>query len=188
MKKLLPYISLLGIAFFVFVLFPFGRDLFADLLAEAGEKKTHLTEEYDRIKDVVAGVNETLEETENKINKTLETVNETKAAIEETTEKMTEFYDTSKAKMEALSDLANPENWRQSDPAEDISIAAGRTNYNFANPGADGLSMEHLEMDLKPWIEWGSSEGDKTSKEDRIKVLSTTDYGKKVLEKLGYKW
>lgn len=186
MKRLLPYISLLGITFFILMLFPFGRNFFLTLLGAADAKRDNVVEEYERIKGTVDGVTEKISATEKKLNDTLETVNETKESIEKTAETMENFYESNEEKMHELAKKANIEAWRQSDPLKDISIAAGRLNYNFADPGPDGLAEEHLEIDLKPWIEWGNAVEDKTTKDDRIKALSATEYGRKVLDKLGY--
>ena len=54
----------------------------------------------------------------------------------------------------------------------------------FADPNENYDA--HLQMDVKPWIEWGVSAQDKTTKEERIQKLAETEEGKKALEMLGY--
>ena len=180
MKKLLPYISALGIILFIYFLLPPGREVLSNIGEDVTEKKETVVSDYNDLKDNVVNFTDKVEDTQKKLEDTVEKVNETKKSVEALNEKMQYFLQIT----ESMKEVTEP--WQQSDPKLDPSLEAGRSNYNYANPGEDGLSKAHLELDIKPWIEWGSSEKDDSTKEERIKMLSETQQGQKMLDKLGY--
>ena len=59
-----------------------------------------------------------------------------------------------------------------------------QNQYNFIPPEEDFLG--HCYLDIQPWIEWGSSAQDTTTKEERIQYLIGTEWGVKALSYLGY--
>lgn len=180
MQKILPYISALGIILFFYFLLPTGQDQLKDLGEDLTDKKDSVVDQYETAKETVNGFTDQVTDTQQKLEQAVDTVNQTKQQVDELNQKMKQFMKAQEAEQ------GGDEPWRQSDPKLDPSIEAGRVNYNYANPGEEGLSKAHLELDIKPWIEWGSSEEDETTKEKRIEILSQTEYGRAMLEKLGY--
>ncbi len=180
MNKFLPYLSALGIILFIYFLLPPGQHFLSNIGNNLDNKKDSVVAGYNEVKDNVEGFTETVTDTQEKLEDTVQKVNETKTSIDELDQKMKQF-------VKATEDLKNAQQpWQTSDPKLDPSIDAGRVNYNYADPGEDGLSKAHLELDIKPWLEWGNSEEDSSTKEERIEALSKTELGKKMLEKLRY--
>ena len=182
MNKVLPYISALGIILFIYFLLPPGREFLADLGGRLTDQKEHVTAQYDEVKDSVTGFTDSVTDAQNKIQETVDTVNQTKSSLEALNGKVEYFLKITQSAKEVTED------WQISTSALDPTIDLGRMNYNFADPGEDGLSKAHLELDIKPWIEWGGSENDLTTKEERIKALSKSEQGRGMLEKLGYEF
>ena len=180
MNRVLPYISALGIVLFFYFLLPPGQEFLLDLGNRLTDQKEHITAQYDEVKDSVTGFTDSVTDAQNKIQETVDTVNQTKASLEELNGKVEYFLKLTQSAKKVT------EEWQISTSALDPTIDLGRTNYNFADPGEDGLSKAHLEVDIKPWIEWGASESDLMTKEERIKALAKTEQGKRMLEKLGY--
>ncbi|MCP5468870.1 MAG: hypothetical protein H7A32_06340 [Deltaproteobacteria bacterium] len=182
MNKVLPYFSALGIILFIYFLLPPGREFLADLGGRLTDGKENITSQYDDVKNSVTDFTDSITDTQKKFQETVDAVNETKASIEALDEKMEYFLKITQSVKEVTED------WQISSSALDPTIDLGRMNYNFADPGEDGLSKAHLELDIKPWIEWGGSENDLTTKEERIKALSKSEQGRRMLEKLGYEY
>ncbi len=187
MKNFITYLALIGITVFLFTLFPQGREFMADVKTDFLEKKGNVTEEYERIKGKVTDISDKAMEAKAKAEALAATVNDTIDTVQATSDKINEIFNLKEEVVKAAEESEEEqETWRISDPVKDISIVAGRTNYNLADPGDDGLNDQHLNVDIKPWIEWGASADDKSTKEQRINALATTDLGRAMLEKLGY--
>ncbi|MBN2307090.1 S-layer homology domain-containing protein, partial [Candidatus Peregrinibacteria bacterium] len=56
--------------------------------------------------------------------------------------------------------------------------------FYFSPPEKDFIA--HLEMDVQPWIEWGISASDTSTKEERIQAIAETALGRVALDYLGY--
>ena len=179
MVNFIASIILLAIAVFVISLFPAGKEFIGNITDTFTEKKGNVVEEYERVKGEVEDITETVTETKEKVEKTIDTVSGAVDTASETLDKVNELLGD---------DEDDEECWRTSDPEIDPSIEAGRTNYNFADPGEDGLNEDHLEMDIKPWIEWGNRGNDTTTKEERIAALAITEKGREILDILGYQY
>lgn len=187
MKNFFTYLALMGITLFLFTLFPQGREFMADVKSDFQEKKANVTQEYERIKGKVTDISDKAMEAKAKAEALAATVNDTVDTVQATSEKINEIFNLKEEVVKAAEESGEEqEAWRTSDPAKDISIVIGRTNYNLADPGKDGLNEQHLNLDIKPWIEWGASADDKSTKEQRINALATTELGQAMLEKLGY--
>lgn len=59
-----------------------------------------------------------------------------------------------------------------------------QARYNFGDPTVDFWA--YMAMDVKPWIEWGSSAKDPSTKEERINYVSQSEWGRKGLDYYGY--
>ena len=53
--------------------------------------------------------------------------------------------------------------------------------YNYGEPG----TVEHIMLDVEPWIEWGNSPDDVSTKGERIEALKSYAAGRSVLKCLG---
>ena len=72
MSNVIVTIILLAISFFVINLFPMGKAFFANIQESFNEKRTNITEEYERVKDGVEVATETALETKEKVEKTVD--------------------------------------------------------------------------------------------------------------------
>jgi len=77
MKEKLPYISALGIILFLMLLFPFFRNAVGDFLSGFVDKKDNVVEEYERVKEGVGSFTDTVQNTQQDLEKTIDTVNQT---------------------------------------------------------------------------------------------------------------
>ncbi len=66
---------LLVISIFVISLFPAGNEFLGSIVDSFNEKKTNVTEEYDRVKGEVEDIKATVTETKEKVEETVETAN-----------------------------------------------------------------------------------------------------------------
>lgn len=177
MVNFIASIILLGIAIFVITLFPGGRDFMGNIADTFTEKTDNVVEEYERVKGEVIEVKEKVDDTKTKVENAVDTVNDAMDSVGDAIDGVNEMIgrDTEEA-------------WRTSDPEIDPSIDAGRVNYNLADPGEDGLNKDHLEMDIKPWIEWGNRGDDPSTKEERISAMAETEKGQEILDILDYEY
>ncbi|MBU0706325.1 LysM peptidoglycan-binding domain-containing protein [Patescibacteria group bacterium] len=58
--------------------------------------------------------------------------------------------------------------------------------YDFETPTIKNLYTNHLTVDVQPWIEFGNSPFDTTTKSDRINTMGASIQGRFGLEYLGY--
>ena len=59
-------------------------------------------------------------------------------------------------------------------------------SYDYEKPSILNLYKYHLKVDVAPWLEYGNSPIDMTTKEKRVKAMSKTWTGQKGLIELGY--
>jgi len=182
MANIFATIILLGITVFVVSLFPGGKDFIGSITGSLNDKKTNVVEEYERVKGEVGEITDTVKETKEKVDKTIDTLGNAVDTASDTLDKVNSFLGDDD------DEEVDQEAWRISNLIVDPSIQAGRVNFNFADPGEDGMNAEHLEMDIKPWIEWGNRGNDKTTKEERIADLAITEKGRDILDELGYEY
>lgn len=192
MANLLATIVLLFIAVFIINLFPFGKDFLGGITDSFNEKKENVVEEYEKVKGTVDDITEKVTETKEKVEGVVETVSDVVDKTSDAIDTANEFLGGEEGEGEGEEEPAEEEEeqepWRTSDPELDPSIEAGRSNYNFADPGPDGLAEAHLHADIKPWIEWGNSVQDETTKDERIAALAITELGRQILDILGYEY
>jgi hypothetical protein len=60
-------------------------------------------------------------------------------------------------------------------------------SYDYELPRAINLYQSHLDVDVEPWLEYGNSPQDTTTKEQRIHAMAEGWRGRQGLERLGYK-
>lgn len=188
MGNFIATIILIGITLFVLNLFPFFRDWTSGIRNEVNEKTGNVVQEYERVKGEVEEISGKVKDTKEKVEDTLDTVGKAVDTAGNIIDKVDGALKGDDEDEEASDEEEVQEAWRTSDPELDPSIDAGRTNYNYADPGSDGMSEAHLMADIKPWIEWGNSPDDESTKEERISALAITAQGRAMLDALGYEY
>lgn len=75
MGNFIATLILIIITLFVINLFPMGKNFIGSIVDAFNEKRTNVTEEYDRVKDKVDEVKTTVTETKQNIDNTIDSVN-----------------------------------------------------------------------------------------------------------------
>lgn len=166
-----------------------------NLTSTFNEKKENVLEEYETVKGKIDDLAATVEETQEQVESAVNTVSSAVDAAGDALDTVNGLLGDESAGQEdeivvdeEPVEETDAEPWRASDPDVDPSIEAGRNNYNYADPGPDGLNEAHLHADVKPWIELGNQGVDESTKEDRIAALAITEKGRQILDILGYEY
>ncbi len=67
-----------------------------------------------------------------------------------------------------------------------VSTPENMGTYDFVSPNSLSGVRDHLTVDVQPWIEWGNSPNDTTTKQQRIDALKSTTAGWLGAKYLGY--